>query len=559
MWTQNYNPLNNTWLSTAAALLPTVVMLGSIALLRVRVHFAALMGLALTLAIAMGVYHMPGDMAAATCVYGAAFGLLPIGWIVVNVVFLYHLTVKRGHFEILRKSLSALAPDARVQVILIAFCFGAFLEGMAGFGAPVAITAAILLQLGFKPLHACGLALIANTAPVAFGSLGIPITTLAQVTGLDSKLIGAMVGRQLPFFSLILPFWIVAAFAGWRGMLGVWPAALTAGVTFAVSQFLVSNYHGPWLVDTVSGIAGMLSIVVLLRFWKPKDKWRLEGSGNMPVSTHVEAAGDSGDLPVTVRALGRAQVFNAWLPWIILTLFIFLWGTPRFTGELDKVFLPKIAIPHLHRMVQRIPPVALSNAKPEPAEFAFNALSATGTGILAAAVIAGFTMGFSANQMAGIYGRTLWQSRLSLLTISSMLAFGTATKFSGIDGTLGLALAHTGVFYPFFGTMLGWLGVALTGSDTSSNVLFGSLQKITATQTGISPILMAAANTSGGVMGKMLAAQSIVIASTATDWYGHEGKILRYVFFHSVSLASLMGVLVCLQAYVTPFLYLVVK
>ena len=594
MWTQDYNPLNNPWLSTAAALLPAVAMLGSIALLKMRVHFAALMGLALTIAVAMGVYHMPGDMAAASCLYGAAFGLFPIGWIVINVVFLYHLTVKRGHFKILRESLSTMAPDPRVQVILIAFCFGAFLEGMAGFGAPVAITAAILLQLGFKPLHACGLALIANTAPVAFGSLGIPITTLAQVSGLDSKLIGAMVGRQLPFFSLILPFWIVMAFAGWRGMLGVWPAALTAGVTFAVSQFLVSNYHGPWLVDTVSGIAGMLSVVVLLRFWKPKDKWHPTGDGSsmsapLPPRAFEE---DSGDSPVTSQSLGGrhleeacgvqtlvrpgatnetddsrvalqpscgVQIFHAWLPWIILTLFIFLWGTPQFTSELDKVFLPKIAVPHLHRMIQRVPPIALPNAKPESAELALNALSATGTGILAAAVLAAFAMGFSLKEMAGTYALTLWQSRLSLLTISSMLAFGTATKFSGIDGTLGLALAHTGALYPFFGTMLGWLGVALTGSDTSSNVLFGSLQKITAMQTGISPVLMAAANTSGGVMGKMLAAQSIVIASTATDWYGHEGEILRYVFFHSVSLAALMGVLVYLQAYVTPFSLLVIK
>ena len=559
MWTQNYNPLNNPWLSTAAALLPAVAMLGSIALLKMRIHFAALMGLGLTVAVAVGIYHMPGDMAAASCVYGAAFGLFPIGWIVINVVFLYHLTVHRGHFKVLRESLSALAPDPRIQVILIAFCFGAFLEGMAGFGAPVAITAAILLQLGFKPLHACGLALIANTAPVAFGSLGIPIITLAQVTGLDSKMIAAMVGRQLPFFSLFLPFWIVMAFAGWRGMLGVWPAALTAGVAFAIPQFLVSNYHGPWLVDTVSGISGMLSVVVLLRFWKPKTEWRLDGDRKDRTQPVINEAGESGPPAELLQPSGKRKVIQAWLPWIILTLFIFLWGTPQFTSALDRVYLLKIPAPHLHRVIQRIPPIAPANAKPESAEFAVNALSATGTGILIASVVAAFAMGFSLTEMAKIYGRTLWQSRLSLLTIASMLAFGNATKYSGIDGTLGLALAHTGALYPFFGTMLGWLGVALTGSDTSSNVLFGSLQKITATQTGISPILMAAANTSGGVMGKMLAAQSIVIASTATDWYGHEGTILRYVFFHSVALAALMGILVYLQAYIAPFSFLVVK
>lgn len=559
MWSQNYDPLSNASLSTVVAVLPAVVMLGSIALLRLRVHFAALVGVTLALAVALFAYHLPPDMAAASCLYGAAFGLFPIGWIVINVVFLYHLTIQRGHFDVLRESLAMLAPDPRIQVILIAFCFGAFLEGMAGFGAPVAITAAILLQLGFKPVHACGLALIANTAPVAFGSMGIPITTLGQVSGVDSKLIGAMVGRQLPFFSLLLPFWIVTAFAGWRGMLGVWRVALTAGIAFAVPQFVVSNYHGPWLVDAVAGIASILAIVLLLRFWKPEAAWSLENGGDIRIGASSGAGTGGGALEEPARLHSRGEMLQAWMPWVILTLFIFLWGMPQITGALDKVFAPKFAMPHLHGMVQRMPPVAHPNARPEPALFSFNVLSATGTGILLGAIVAGSVMGFSFKGMATVYGRTLWQSRLSLLTIGAMLAFGNVVKYSGADGTMGLALARTGVLYPFFGTMLGWLGVVLTGSDTSSNVLFGSLQKITAQQTGLSPILMLAANSSGGVMGKMLAAQSIVIATTATDCYGQEARILRYVFLHSLALAALMGLLIYLQAYVAPFSWMVIK
>jgi lactate permease len=555
-WAQHYNPLGNAFLSTLVAALPVVVLLGSIAILKVRVHFSALIGLAVALAIALWVYRMPVTAAAATTAYGAAFGLFPIGWIILNVIFLYQLTVERGLFAVLRDSLARVAPDPRVQLILIAFSFGAFIEGLAGFGTPVAITGAILIQLGFKPLHASGLALIANTAPVAFGSLGIPITTLEQVAGLDALKVSAMVGRQLPFFSLLIPFWIVAVFAGWRGMCGIWPAALTAGVAFAVPQFLVSNLHGPWLVDIIAGACSIAATVMLLRFWRPKTRWSLNHG------TETEKAAGPATQPDAVGTnlnSSRREIIQAWLPWVILTAFLLFWGLPRFKSALDKIALFKIAVPQLHNVVQRVPPVAPANAKPEAAEFKLNLCSATGTGILAAAIVAGFAMGLKPRQMFHTYMHTLWRVRYSLVTIAGMLALGNVTKFSGTDATLGLAMAHTGAWYPFFGTLLGWLGVALTGSDTASNVLFGSLQRITAEQTGISPILMGAANSSGGVMGKMVDAQSIVVASTATNWYGHEGSILRYVFFHSIVLAALMGLLVYLQATVWPFTLMLVK
>jgi lactate permease len=549
-WPQNYDPLGNAVLSTLVAAIPVVMLLGFVAFLHIRIHIAALIGLAIALLLAVGVYKMPADAAAATTLYGAAFGLFPIGWIILNVIFLYQLTVQRGLFAVLRDSLSHVAPDARVQVILIAFSFGAFLEGMAGFGTPVAITAAILIQLGFKPLHASGLALIANTAPVAFGSLGIPITTLETVSGLDARLISAMVGRQLPFFSCIIPAWIVVAFSGWRGLREVWPAALVAGVSFAIPQFLVSNLHGPWLVDIISGACSIVAVVLLLRVWQPREVMRLE-------RPQPETLGTSAPPPVVGHA--RKQVVMAWMPWAILTAFILCWGSSGPKKALERLAAPIIPVPHLHNVVQRMPPVAPPNAPPEKAEYKPYPLAATGTGILAAAIVAGFVMGLAPGAMLRTYVQTFWRVRFSLLTIAAMLALGNVTKYSGTDATLGIALAHTGQLYPFFGTLLGWLGVALTGSDTASNVLFGSLQKITAEQLGISAILMGAANSSGGVMGKMVDAQSIVVASTATNWYGHEGAILRYVFWHSIALAVFMGVLVYLQAYIPPFTEMVVK
>lgn len=554
VWLQHYDPLHSALWSSLVAALPVVVLLGAIALARMRIHLAALLGLGVALAISLWVYRMPAGAAAATTAYGAAFGLFPIGWLILNIIFLYQLTVKRGLFGVLRDSLAAVAPDPRLQVILIAFSFGAFIEGIAGFGAPVAITSAILIQLGFRPLHASALALIANTAPVAFGSLGIPITTLEQVTGLDALKISAMVGRQLPFFSVLIPFWVVAAFAGWRGMVGVWPAALTAGLAFGVPQFLLANFHGPWLAAPISGACSMAALVGLLRVWRPKDTMGGAGAaGWQGAGTAMEGT----KAPEAAVARTGAEVFRAWLPWVILTVFILVWGLPQFKAALDRVASAKLAVPGLHQVVQRVPPVAPAGAKPESAELRLNVLSATGTGILLAAIVAGLSMGFGVRELGRTWLESLWRIRFSLLTIAAMLALGNVTKYSGADATLGLALARTGALYPFFGTLLGWLGVALTGSDTASNVLFGSLQRITAEQAHLNPILMVAANSSGGVMGKMVDAQSIVVASTATNWYGHEGSILRYVFFHSLALAVLMGVLVLLQAYVAPFTSLV--
>ena len=547
-WQQNYDPLHSPLLSTFFAALPVILLLGSIAVLKIRIHYAALLGLGVALAIALGVYQMPARAAAATAVFGAAYGLFPIGWIILNLIFLYDLTVKAGRFEVLRGNLARLAPDPRIQVILIAFSFGAFFEGAAGFGTPVAVTAAILIQLGFGPLQASGLSLIANTAPVAFGALGTPVIALSKVTGIPEFALSQMIGRQLPFFSLLVPFWVVWAMAGFRGMLAVWPAALTAGLAFAIPQYLVSNFHGPWLVDIVASVCSMGATALLLKFWRPKEIWKLAENGGRAAAAPVH---------------DRKQIIAAWAPWVLLSGLVFLWGIPQFKRALDQRSAPTVPVPGLHNVVFRSPPVAPaptleSPAKPEEAIFRLNWLSATGTGILAAALLAGFLMGFTPAQLAQSYWQSLVRVRFSLVTIAAMLALGYVTRYSGTDTTLGLALAKTGKLYPFFGTLLGWLGVALTGSDTASNVLFGSLQTVTAKQTGISPVLMAAANSSGGVMGKMVDAQSIVVASTATNWYGHEGSILRYVFFHSLALAALMGLLVFLQAYVAPFTRMVV-
>jgi lactate permease len=489
-------------------------------------------------------------MAGASLLFGAAYGLFPIGWIIVNVIFLYQLTNERGLFDVLRESITGLTEDARLQLLLVAFSFGAFFEGASGFGTPVAVTGALLIGLGFTPLAASGLSLIANTAPVAFGALGTPIIGLQSVTGLDLKQLSAMVGRQLPFFSVIVPFWLIWAFVGFRGMLEIWPAILVAGVCFAVPQFLISNFHGPWLVDVLAAVVSLGMLALFLRFWHPKRIWRLHDEGNPATSEQAAPSEQSTRFKAQSSKIHTPrQILRAWMPWIVLSIVVFLWGLPQVKTVLDGFSAPKIPVPWLDKLVVRVPPV-VARQTPEAAVFNFNWLSATGTGILFASIIAGLSMGFSGSALLRVYWKTLKLVRYSLLTISAMLAIGFTTRYSGLDATLGLAFAKTGFFYPFFGTMLGWLGVALTGSDTSSNVLFGSLQKITATQLGLSPILMSAANSSGGVMGKMIDAQSIVVASTATRWYGHEGEILRFVFFHSLALATLVGILVLLQAYV---------
>jgi len=390
-----------------------------------------------------------------------------------------------------------------------------------------------------------GLSLVANTAPVAFGALGTPIIALAGVTGIDMLKLSAMVGRQLPVFSVIIPFWLVWAYAGFGGMLEVWPALITAGVAFAVPQFLISNYHGPWLAGIGASVVSIFALVGLLLVWRPKHIW-----GHIGPSEGAEARGRHGH--------GSAAVLKAWLPWLILSAIIFVWGIPQVRVFLDGLLSLEIPVPGVDGLISRVPPIVQAPAV-ERAVFAFNALSFTGTGIFVTALLSASIMGYRFREAAAVWRRTLKRVRYSLLTVAAMLALGYVTRYSGLDATLGLAFAGTGVLYPFFGTLLGWLGVALTGSDTSSNVLFGSLQTISAGRLGLNPVLMAAANSSGGVMGKMIDAQSIVVASTATKWYGHEGEILRYVFFHSLALASLVGLLVTLQAYVDPFVRMVIE
>lgn len=580
VWQQIYDPFGNPLISTLMAAVPVVVMLAALAFFHVKAHLAALLALASALLISIFAFGMPASMAGSAALFGAANGLLPIGWIVLNIIFLHRLTTENGSFKVLQDSLARITDDRRLQLLLIAFCFGAFFEGAAGFGTPVAVTGAILIGLGFSPLAASGLALIANTAPVAFGALGTPIITLAKVTGLDEMELSMMVGRQLPFFSVLVPFWLIWAFAGWRKMLEIWPAILVAGVSFAVPQFLVSNFHGPMLVDVIAALISMACLTLFLRVWKPATVYTSAALSGRVDNSRVEEEKVTASAAFSDQA--RPAVMRAWMPWIILTVFVFAWGTQGFKNifdvrpaldpvthavkldpqgkqmnEANPIFSPALTFTTLHLQVQKVPPVVPA-PKAEEAIYKFTWFTATGSGILLAAIVGGLLMGYSIPQLIKQYLRTLWVVRFSLITIAAMLALGFLTRYSGLDATMGLAFAATGVFYPMFGTLLGWLGVALTGSDTASNVLFGGLQRVTSEQLGISPVLMAAANSSGGVMGKMVDAQSIVVASTATRWYGHEGEILRYVFFHSIVLAVLVGGLVTLQAYVSPFTHMVV-
>jgi lactate permease len=554
MWNQIYNPLGNTALSTIAAAIPVVTLLVLIASGKVKAHIAAIVAVILTNLIAIFIFTMPAGMSIRASVLGIVSGFFPIGWIVLNVIFLYQLTVATGQFELLKRAVGGVTEDRRLQLLLIAFSFGAFFEGASGFGTPVAVTGAVLIGLGFSPLAASGLSLIANTAPVAYGALGTPIAGLAQVTGLDPYILGAMVGRQLPVFSLIVPFWVVWAFAGWKGMKDVWPAILVTGVSFAVPQFVISNYINPWIVDIGASLISMGCLILFLKVWQPKVLWlspALSGKDES-MATMTPAT------PLDKTPLTQGELFSALLPWIIVCVVMLIWGNGAFKTWANSIFVYNYPVPDLHNMINVVPPVA---AKPTPqgAVFGFTYLSFTGTGMLIAAIIAGLLAGFSPARMLQAYGGTIKLCAISLITISAMLAIGTLTRLSGVDATLGLAFAATGVLYPFFGTLLGWLGVALTGSDTASNILFGNLQKITSEQLGLSSVLMSAANSSGGVMGKMIDAQSIVVASTATNWYGHEGTILRFVFKHSIALACLVGILVMLQAYVYPFTAMVLK
>ena len=553
IWSQAYDPFNNAILSTIAAAIPVVLLLVLIASDKVKTHFAALIALAAALFVAIVLFAMPAGIAVRAAALGAVTGFFPIGWIILNVIFLYRLTVEKGWFALLQQSVGGVTADRRLQLLLIAFSFGAFFEGTSGFGTPVAVTAAILIGLGFSPLAASGLALIANTAPVAYGALGAPIQGLSSVTGIDPYLLGAMVGRILPLFSLIVPFWLIWAFAGFRGMIQIWPGILVCGLSFAIPQFLISNYVNPWVVDIGAAVISMACLIGFLRIWQPKELWL-----SPALRSHDDSAST---MPPVVAPVGpkpsQAAIQQSWIPWIILSVIAVIWGTQTFKNLVNPIFTWSYPVDGLHNLVQKVAPV-VAKPTPEAAVFAFTYLSYTGTGILIAAIISGIVMKISPGRLVQAYRETLWAVRFSLITIMAMLAIGTLTRYSGLDATLGLAFAGTGVLYPFFGTLLGWFGVAVTGSDTASNVLFGNLQKVTATQLGLSPILMSAANSAGGVMGKMIDAQSIVVAATATNWWGHEGTILRFVFKHSLALACLVGLVIMLYAYVPPFTGLVV-
>jgi lactate permease len=557
-WTQIYDPLGSPWLSTLVAAVPVILLLGLLATGRVSAPAAALAGLAAAFLTAVFAYVPAMSDAAsyaervaawtptvvAAAVNGAAFGLLPIGWIVLAAIFLYTLTVETGQFEIVKHSVASLSDDRRIQALLIAFSFGAFVEGAAGFGTPVAISAALMMGAGFRPLHAAGLALLANTSPVAFGALGTPIVTLAKITRLSEMDLSAMAGRQLPFFSLIVPVWLVWVMAGWRGVRGVWPALVVCGGSFALVQFLVANFHGPWLVDVAGGLVSLVSLALFLQVWQPRHIW------HFPDEQPPQKA--------TGFAYSRREVFVAWVPWALLTVLVFVWGLPDVKKHLGATNL-SFEVPELHNRIERHPPVVDPPVK-EEAVYSFQWLAATGTGIFFAAVLSAAWLGIGPLRFVQLFGLTCYRMAWPLFTIACMLAIAFTTRYSGMDATLGLAFTHTGFLYPCFAALLGWLGVALTGSDTSSNALFGSLQTITAGRLvgdGILPlgehqakILLAAANSTGGVMGKMIDAQSIVVAAAATQQPGQEGPILRFVFWHSLVLAILMGLLVLFQAYV---------
>jgi lactate permease len=535
-WRQSYDPVGFWPLSTALAAAPVVVLLGLMAVIRLKAHVAALAGLATALIVAIAAFQMPARLAFSAAIDGAGYGLFPICWIVLPVIFLYQLTLATGRFEALKRSLVGITPDSRLQLLLIAFAFGAFFEGASGFGTPVAVCVAILVSLGFKPLHAAGLSLIANTAPVAFGSLGIPMIALHGVTGLDLLALTRMTAVLLAPFCFLVPFWLIATFAGLRAMLEVWPALLVASVTYTTAVLLMALFNGPWLVDIVASTATLVALVVFFRFWRPR---RILSPDGREIAAFA--------LESRREAPGVRETFKAWLPWLTLTVVIFAWGTQQFAHLADTVSL-HFTVRGLDHAVERIPPV-VAHATLEPAVFNLNWLAATGTGSLVAAVLAGLLMGLGPRALGACFLRTLFTIRFTVLTIAAMLAVGYVTRFCGLDATLGLAFARTGPLYPFFGAFIGWLGTASTGSDTSSNVLFGSLQQTTALSLGLPPVLMCATNSSAGIMGKMIAAPSVVVASTAAGSYGQEGSILRYVLLHSLALASLMGLWVLLLAH----------
>jgi lactate permease len=574
-WTQIYDPLGHWWLSTLVAMLPIVVLFGLLAGLRVKPHWCAIAGAATAVVVAIVFFKMPPALAAMSFGYGVAYGILKIAWIVLAAVYLYDISVETGQFEIMKESVAGITADRRLQVLLVAFCFGAFIEGAAGFGAPVAIAGAFMIGLGFKPFHAAALNLIANTAPVAWGAIGTPVHALAAVSGLPESDLNAMIGHILPFTAVIVPFWLVKTMVSWRETFEVFPAIAVVGVSFALTQFFWSNYVDSNLVDIMGGVISIIAVLIFLRFWKPKKIWRFDYDDKAPTAHAATAklADDVGgewtaenfDGLVKVRSYTAAQILKAWTPFAILSLVVLLWGLPSIKLAMNQATTPAFRVvlangkvrpgppgwdvPVLHNAISRAAPI-VTKPTPEAARYDFNWLSATGTGCFLAAIISGLLLGQSPLKLIKIFWRTLVRMRLAMVAISFMLGLGYVTRYSGLDAVLGLAFTRTGWLYPFFGTFLGWLGVALTGSDTSSNALFGSLQRITSQQLGIDPVLMCAANSAGGVMGKMVDAQSITIATAATEQVGNEGIIFRFVAWHSIALCSIVGIIVMLYAYV---------
>ena len=576
-WTQVYDPFGHWLLSTLVAALPIVVLFGLLAGFKVKPHWCAIAGASTAVLVAIVFFRMPPALAAMSFGYGVAFGLLKIAWIVLAAVYLYDISVETGQFEIMKESIAGITPDRRLQVLLVAFCFGAFIEGAAGFGAPVAIAGAFMIGLGFRPFQAATLNLIANTAPVAWGAIGTPVHTLAAVSSLPESDLNAMIGRILPLTAVIVPFWLVKTMVSWKETFEVLPAILVVGVSFSVTQFFWSNYVDGNLVDIMGAVVSILATLIFLRVWKPKRVWRFDYD-DKPIAVTAPTAefGDQigtewqakeYDGYVQLHSYTTTQVLKAWMPFFILSLFVLVWGLPpvklamnQATTPAFRVMLPngKVRpgppgwdVPFLHNAISRAAPV-VAKPTPEAARFDLNWLSATGTGCFLAAIVSGLLLGLSPANLMRIFWRTCVRMRLAMIAISFMLGLGYVTRYSGLDAVLGLAFTRTGWFYPFFGTFLGWLGVALTGSDTSSNALFGSLQRITSQQLGIDPVLMGAANSAGGVMGKMVDAQSITIATAATEQVGNEGMIFRFVWWHSVALCSIVGVIVMLYAYVFP-------
>ncbi len=527
-WTIEMNPLNNLGLSALVAAIPILYLFWALAYKRMKGHWAALSAVAIAVVLSILVYGMPVKYSLLSTLYGMLFGLWPVCWIVITAVFIYNLSIKTGEFEIIKNSLATISDDRRMQALLIAFSFGAFIEGAAGFGTPVAITAAMLAGLGFNPLYAAGICLLANTAPVAFGAIGIPIIVGAQVAGIDQMALSQMVGRQLPFISILIPMYMVILMSGWKKGTEVWPAAFVSGGSFAFVQWFTSNYIGPLLPDIIASIVSIVCLIIFLRFWHPKESWHFADEPKSNGRAALEYTG--------------GQVFRAWAPFIILSIFVAAWGVKAIKEVLDYYTLVKIPIPDLHNMVIR-------GGKPMAAVYAFNILSAAGTAILFAGIFSIPVMGASMKTAAEVFGQTMKTLRWPILTISTILGFAYIMNFSGMAITLGNAFATTGAIFPFFAAFLGWLGVFMTGSDTSSNALFGKLQEVTATQIGVDPVVTVATNSSGGVCGKMISPQSLSVATAATGLVGQEGDIFRFTLKHSIILTAVIGAMAYLQAY----------